>query len=224
MNLSKKNSRFGAMKEERGRGTEESQTSQTSRSGSRSRQDGSRERHSSSSRFSRKPQHSYRKEPEARVPARPPPVDDKESYPSLGSDLATAKKPKQPVSEDEDVKSSWLSAVEARKEDETIKQQESVPAGWVSMTLDKKTRRITTTYGPPVQRPVGYIDWEERARIIDAQEQMHYLEERNRLYREMNPDIADWYDQHRDEYDHYGSDDDDEDDCEWEQEEYTSDD
>ncbi len=221
MNLSKKNSRFGAMKEERGRGTEESQSS---RSGSRSRQDGSRERHSSSSRFSREPQQSYRKEPEARVPARPPPVDDKEYYPSLGSDLATAKKPKQPVSEDEDVKSSWLSAVEARKEDETIKQQESVPAGWVSMTLDKKTRRITTTYGPPVQRPVGYIDWEERARIIDAQEQMHYLEERNRLYREMNPDIADWYDQHRDEYDHYGSDDDDEDDCEWEQEDYTSDD
>lgn len=217
MKLAKKNSRFGAMKEERGRGTEDGTTS---RSGSRGRQDGPRE----NNRFSRRPQTSYRKESVVQMPTKPPPVHDKESYPSL----ATEKKPEPElpvtVPDNETVKSSWLSAVEARKEDETIKQQESVPAGWVSMTLDKKTRRITTTYGPPVQRPVGYIDWEERARIIDAQEQMHYLEERNRLYREMNPDIADWYDQHRDEYDHYGSDDDDEDDCEWEQEEYTSDD
>lgn len=221
MKLAKKNSRFGAMKEERGRGTEDGTTS---RSGSRGRQDGPRENGPrENNRFSRRPQTSYRKESVVQPPTKPPPVDDKESYPSL----ATEKKPEPElpvtVPDNETVKSSWLSAVEARKEEDTIKRQGSVPAGWVSLTLDKKTRRITRTYGPPVQRPLGYVDWEEEARIAAAREQMEYLEERNRIYREMNPDVGDWYDQHRRDFDHYGSDDED-DDCEWEEEEEDSDD
>lgn len=117
----------------------------------------------------------------------PPPLTQ-DYYPTLGE--VVSNKPPQEAPSDAVPKeeATWKDLIAKREEEEAEEELEPIKPGWIRLRMDKKTHKIITEHGPPVEDSGWFSRWQEHERMLKQRRWLAYMEEQEEIRRELEPD------------------------------------
>ena len=175
MNFTSKNSRFGAIRENEPPKKREERNKEQ-RNDNRFKAGRSKQNR----RQTEKPQ-----EPKK---VSPPPLTQ-DYYPTLGQATSNESPQEAPSDSVPKEETTWKDLIAKREEEEEAeKELEPIKPGWIRLRMDKKTHKIITEHGPPVEDSGWFSRWQEHERMIKQRRWLAYMEEQEEIRRELEPD------------------------------------
>ena len=174
MNFTSKNSRFGAIRENEPPKKREERNKEQ-RNDNRFKAGRSKQNR----RQTEKPQ-----EPKK---VSPPPLTQ-DYYPTLGQATSNESPQEAPSDSVPKEETTWKDLIAKREEEEAEKELEPIKPGWIRLRMDKKTHKIITEHGPPVEDSGWFSRWQEHERMIKQRRWLAYMEEQEEIRRELEPD------------------------------------
>ena len=174
MNFTSKNSRFGAIRENEPPKKREERNKEQ-RNDNRFKAGRSKQNR----RQTEKPQ-----EPKK---VSPPPLTQ-DYYPTLGQATSNESPQEAPSDSVPKEETTWKDLIAKREEEEAEKELEPIKPGWIRLRMDKKTHKIITEHGPPVEDSGWFSRWQEHERMLKQRRWLAYMEEQEEIRRELEPD------------------------------------